>query len=165
MRAKTSFSSRRTPAKKPWKRNVPSWSKEHTLGRRSTAFWKLRRLHIPSCVVRCCPCQSGYSETEQFEDAISQMVRVIYSFESLVATLSQAETERQSRQATASTVVGLETQRELSLQLRHMVVNAHWIYSAFTIGFRRLQNGQRRLQNGQLGRRPIQSFCSPHILC
>ena len=88
-------------------------------------------------------------QTECFEDALSQMVRVINSFESLVATLSQAETERQSKQATVSTVAGLQTQRELSLQLRHMVVNAHRIYSAFTIGFRRLQNGQRRLQNGQ----------------
>jgi hypothetical protein len=88
-------------------------------------------------------------QTEQFEDALSQMVRVIDSFESLVATLFQAETERQSKQATTFTAAGLQTQRELSLQLRHMVVNAHRIYSAFTIGFRRLQNGQRRLQSGR----------------
>jgi hypothetical protein len=87
-------------------------------------------------------------QTEQFEDALSQMVRVIDSFESLVATLSQAETEIQSEEKTASPVARLSTQRELSLQLRHMVNNAHRIYSAFTIGFRRLQYGQRRFQNG-----------------
>jgi hypothetical protein len=86
-------------------------------------------------------------KTELFEDALCQMVRVIDSFESLVATLSETEAESQPKQATASPVAGLQTQRELSLQLRHMVVNAHRIYSAFAIGFRRLQNGQTAPQD------------------
>jgi hypothetical protein len=85
--------------------------------------------------------------TELFEDAVCQMKRVIDSFESLVTTLFKAEAERQLKEATNSTVNGLQAQQELSLQLRHMVANAHRIYSAFAIGFRRLQNGQTAPQD------------------
>jgi hypothetical protein len=86
-------------------------------------------------------------QTESFEDALRQMMHAIDSFESLVATLSKAEAEKQSKQATTSSGVGLQTQQELSLQLRHMIVNAHQIYSAFVIGFRRLQSGQAATQD------------------
>jgi hypothetical protein len=56
-------------------------------------------------------CNQSTEQTEQFEDALSQMVRVIDSFESLVITLSQAETGRRQSEAGDPPVTGLQTQR------------------------------------------------------
>jgi hypothetical protein len=84
-------------------------------------------------------------QTEQFEDALSQMVRVIDSFENLVLLFLRRSWETVKQ----ATLLLLDSDAAGTFSPAAHVVNAHRIYSAFTIGFRRLQNGQRRLQNGQ----------------
>lgn len=80
-------------------------------------------------------------QTDFFELALGEMTKAVDSFEALVTTLAKTEAEkRESNQLIASPDAGLQTELELSLQLRHLVVNTHRVYSAFISGLRCLKD-------------------------